>query len=98
MVGRTGYEVASFMLSPSRLNNICAVIVLFDGVDTSPILLSILWYIINFMHQEPICFVGSWKFNPNPFQSYSDNKMWSVIVTIQMNCAINHPDKLNILI
>lgn len=59
-------------------------LIIIDGIDTSTLKLQDLRKSITIIPQTPICFKGSVRFNLDPFNEYSDTKIWSVLNTIQL--------------
>ena len=72
-----------------RLTNVHSGKIVIDGVDTKSIGLYDLRSNISIIPQEPVLFVGTVRYNLDPFNSYSDKKIWDALELSHMKTAVN---------
>ena len=53
--------------------------ILFDGMDISSIELTKLRRNISIIPQDPVLFVGTIRYNLDPFNQYSDDDLWKAL-------------------
>ena len=59
-----------------------------DGVDVSSVGLKLLRESISIIPQEPVLFVGTIRFNLDPFDQYSDAAIWRALDNAHMKETI----------
>jgi ATP-binding cassette subfamily C (CFTR/MRP) protein 1 len=88
IVGRTGCGKSSLMVSLFRIENLCNGSLTIDGIDISKIPLSELRSRVGIIPQDPVMFSFTVRFNLDPFNSYSDVEIWSVLEAVAMKSVI----------
>ena len=86
IVGRTGAGKSSLISALFRLNGkYLDGIIEIDGRDTSKIGLPDLRSRISIIPQNPVLFSANLRYNLDPFNSYSDEKLWDVLREVELN-------------
>ncbi|CAB3223726.1 unnamed protein product [Arctia plantaginis] len=79
VVGRTGAGKSTLTLALFRIMEAVAGRILIDGLDIAEMGLHQLRSRISIIPQDPVLFSGSLRMNLDPFESYSDNEIWSIL-------------------
>nr|XP_046485751.1 ATP-binding cassette sub-family C member 4-like isoform X2 [Neodiprion pinetum] len=89
IVGRTGAGKSSLISALFRLtgDGLEGEIIL-DGVDTKSIGLQELRPRISIIPQEPILFSASLRYNLDPFDQYSDAKLWDSLQEVELGNSV----------
>lgn len=88
IVGRTGAGKSSLINALFRLSyNEGSIII--DGRNTSSMGLHDLRKKISIIPQEPVLFSGTMRYNLDPFDEYSDEKLWSALEEVKLKEAIS---------
>ena len=62
-----------------RLTELSGGRILIDGVDISKIGLHTLRNVIAIIPQDPVLFQGTMRYNLDPFDEHSDERIWEVL-------------------
>ena len=72
-----------------RLVNLDSGQILFDGIDVDSIRKTDLRRNISIIPQDPVLFVGTIRYNLDPFQQYSDENLWKALERTHMKDTVN---------
>jgi ABC-type multidrug transport system fused ATPase/permease subunit len=91
IIGRTGAGKSSlvtalFRLTEPELDENAAIYI--DGIDVLKIPLQTLRSNIGIVPQDPLLFKGSIRFNLDPFNRESDEKLWAALRQVQMDQSV----------
>ncbi|XP_066432335.1 multidrug resistance-associated protein 1-like isoform X2 [Eleutherodactylus coqui] len=96
IVGRTGAGKSSLTLGLFRILEPATGAIHIDGVDISKLGLHELRSKITIIPQDPVLFFGSLRMNLDPFDTYSDEDIWTAIELAHLKSFVsNLPDGLN---
>lgn len=87
IVGRTGAGKSSIINALFRLSYLDGTIEI-DLRDTQQIGLHDLRSKISIIPQEPVLFSGSMRYNLDPFDEYSDDKLWNALDEVKLKSVI----------
>ncbi|XP_034117135.2 probable multidrug resistance-associated protein lethal(2)03659 isoform X3 [Drosophila albomicans] len=88
IVGRTGAGKSSLINALFRLSYNDGAIVI-DSRDTNELGLHDLRSKISIIPQEPVLFSGSMRYNLDPFEEYSDVKLWDALEEVKLKPVIS---------
>lgn len=79
IVGRTGAGKSSMTLSLFRIIEASGGKIMIDGIDISTMGLHSLRSKLTIIPQDPVLFSGTLRLNLDPFNSYSDDAVWTAL-------------------
>nr|XP_057926636.1 multidrug resistance-associated protein 1 [Doryrhamphus excisus] len=96
IVGRTGAGKSSLALGIFRILEAAKGNIFIDGVNIADIGLHDLRSRITIIPQDPVLFSGSLRMNLDPFDTYTDEEVWSSLELAHLkNFVSSLPEKLN---
>jgi len=94
LVGRTGAGKSTISNALSRIVELCGGSIEIDGVDISMIDLQVLRQKVTVIPQDPVLFTGSLRYNIDPFNKVSDEKIKELLEMAGLDYLIKRePEK-----
>ncbi len=95
VVGRTGAGKSSLVIAFLRIVELVEGFIKIDGVDLSKLKLKDIRSVVSLIPQTPFLFSGTLRMNLDPFNEYTDDKVWQVLEQVHLKQAcMNFPNKL----
>ena len=92
VVGRTGAGKSSVMLALFRMVDWTGRI-LIDGVDIAAVDLAVLRSRVSIIPQDPVIFLGTVKFNLDPFEEHTDEELWEALEKVHLKDRLEEGSK-----
>lgn len=97
VVGRTGAGKSTLMVSLFRIVELSSGSISIDGIDISKVGLNLLRSKIAVIPQDPVLFSGSIRTNLDPFNEYSDERLFEVLERVGLKSNIRPSQSSNSL-
>uniref|UniRef100_K3X2G1 Uncharacterized protein n=1 Tax=Globisporangium ultimum (strain ATCC 200006 / CBS 805.95 / DAOM BR144) TaxID=431595 RepID=K3X2G1_GLOUD len=83
--GRTGAGKSSLLAALFRICDFASGSIRIDGVDIQSVRLHVLRHSLAIIPQDPVLFSGSLRENLDPFEKYSDDRIWTVLRLVRLS-------------
>ncbi|XP_021375923.1 multidrug resistance-associated protein 9-like [Mizuhopecten yessoensis] len=93
IVGRTGAGKSSLAAALFRLTDLSEGHVFIDDVEIGSVSRKLLRSNLSSIPQDPVLFAGSLRYNLDPFNHYSDDKIWAALEQVHMKEKIKLLDQ-----
>eukprot|EP00049_Salpingoeca_infusionum_P013021 m.242611 g.242611 ORF g.242611 m.242611 type:complete len:1470 (+) comp15333_c1_seq3:97-4506(+) len=99
VVGRTGAGKSTIAMCLYRMMELSSGQIKIDGIDISTVPSHHLRKKLSIIPQDPVLFVGTVRYNVDPFQQYSDDDIWTALENAHVRSTISAlPNGLNTLV
>lgn len=88
--GRTGSGKSSLLKTLTRIIELDSGTIQLDGFDIARVPLQTLRSRVAVIPQDPILFVGSLRFNLDPFEKCTDEEVWASLERVQLKTFVQH--------
>ena len=88
VVGRTGSGKSTLLLAMLRLVEARSGRILIDGLEIAKLGVKQLRSRMGIIPQDPVLFVGTVRYNLDPFGEHDDDELWAVLEKVQMTKMI----------
>ncbi|EGD76178.1 hypothetical protein PTSG_00884 [Salpingoeca rosetta] len=89
IVGRTGAGKSTIAMVLYRMMELTSGSISIDGVDIASVEASLLRSRLSIIPQDPVLFVGSIRYNLDPFEEHSDDDIWRALERAHVKALVS---------